>query len=80
MGFGSLWVPVCDPGSVMRIDPETGKSRTIDLGGPTIQEEGSIAAGEGAVWVVTTAPSASSCGSTPSGTRSRPARPCQMGW
>ena len=56
VGFGSLWVPVCDPGSVMRIDPETGKSRTIDLGGPTIQEEGSIAAGEGAVWVVTSAP------------------------
>lgn len=56
VGFGSLWVPVCDPGSVMRIDPDTGKSVTIDLGGPTIQEEGSIAAGEGGVWVVTAAP------------------------
>ena len=56
VGFGSLWVPVCDPGSVMRIDPDTGKSLMIDLGGPTIQEEGSIAAGEGGVWVVTAAP------------------------
>ena len=56
VGFGSLWVPVCDPGSVVRIDPDTGESVTIDLGGPTIQDEGSIAAGEGGVWVVTTAP------------------------
>jgi streptogramin lyase len=56
VGFGTLWVPVCDPGSVIRIDPETGASRTIDLGGATIQEEGSIAAGEGAVWVVTALP------------------------
>lgn len=56
VGFGSLWVPVCEPGSVVRIDPNTGKSRTIDLDGATIQEEGSIAAGEGSVWVVTAAP------------------------
>jgi virginiamycin B lyase len=55
-GFGSLWVPVCEPGSVVRIDPDTGKSRTIDLDGATIQEEGSIAAGEGSVWVVTATP------------------------
>jgi YVTN family beta-propeller protein len=56
VGFGSLWVPVCEPGSVVRIDPTTGNSRTIDLAGATIEEEGSIAAGEGSVWVVTSAP------------------------
>jgi YVTN family beta-propeller protein len=56
VGFGSLWVPVCEPGSVVRIDPDTGKSQTIDLDGATIQEEGSIAAGEGSVWLVTATP------------------------
>lgn len=56
VGFGSLWVAVCDPGAVVRIDPDTGESQTVDLDGATVQEEGSIAAGEGSVWVVTSAP------------------------
>jgi YVTN family beta-propeller protein len=54
-GFGSLWVGVCsDPAKVVRIDPRTAKiSASIRLPGRQLVEEGSVGAGEGAVWAVT---------------------------
>ena len=59
VGFGSLWAAVCDPtqGSVVRIDPGSGKVLArVPLKGRQIQEEGSVAAAEGFVWVVTALP------------------------
>ena len=59
VGFGSLWAAVCDPtqGSVVRIDPASGKVLArVPLKGKLIQEEGSVAAAEGSVWVVTALP------------------------
>jgi YVTN family beta-propeller protein len=59
VGFGSLWAAVCDPtqGSVVRVDPSSGKVLArVPLKGKLIQEEGSVAAGEGFVWVVTAPP------------------------
>ena len=54
-GFSSLWVGVCsDPAKVVRIDPQSAKiTASIALTGSTLVEEGSVAAGEGAVWAVT---------------------------
>jgi streptogramin lyase len=49
-GENSIWVLASAEGKVVRIDPKTNKSTaTIDLGLP--DSEGSLAFGEGAVWV-----------------------------
>ncbi|KQU68011.1 hypothetical protein [Phycicoccus sp. Root101] len=58
-GFGSLWAAACDPtsASVLRIDPSNGRVQArVTLTGLQILEEGSVASGEGAVWVVTAPP------------------------
>ena len=54
-GFGSIWAATCDNRSVTRIDPAKAKVVTrIKLpAGGDVQEEGSVAAGEGGVWVIT---------------------------
>ena len=54
VGLDRLWVADCDAGTVTAIDPVTAKAKTFKLGGPTAVEEGSVAAGEGAVWIATT--------------------------
>jgi len=53
--FGSLWVAVCsDPSAIMRINPRTGKAlATIRLPGLSLTEEGTLGAGQGSVWAVT---------------------------
>ena len=57
-GFASLWVGDCDAHALVRVDPATARiTSTIVLPVDGIQEESSIAAGEGAVWVVSTAAS-----------------------
>ena len=59
VGFDSLWVAVCHPtsASLQRIDPSTGKVQArIPLPDMQILEVGSVASGEGAVWVVTAPP------------------------
>ena len=49
-GAGSIWVYAAAEGKLVRIDPKTNKSTaTIDLGLPGL--EGSLAFGEGSVWV-----------------------------
>ena len=61
VGFGSLWAAVCHPteASVVRIDPRSGKVLArVPLKGRLIQEEGSVGAAEGYVWVVTAPPRA----------------------
>ena len=56
VGFDSLWVGACDDPAIWRIDPLAGAVlATIPLPVDGIQEEGSVAAGEGGVWVVSTA-------------------------
>jgi virginiamycin B lyase len=56
VGYDSLWAGGCDDPAIWRIDPATGGVlATIPLAVDGIQEEGSIAAGEGGVWVVSTA-------------------------
>jgi hypothetical protein len=59
VGFDSLWAAVCHPtsASVLRIDPSSGEVQArIPLPDLQILEEGSIASGEGSVWVVTAPP------------------------
>jgi virginiamycin B lyase len=55
VGFGSLWVGSCsEPAVIQRIDLRTGKEQaTIRLPGRLLVPEGSLGAGEGAVWAVT---------------------------
>lgn len=54
MGYDSLWFAVCDSPEVLRIDPKTGKVlATIKLAKVSnIQEESSVAAGAGGVWLL----------------------------
>lgn len=55
-GFNSVWVGACRSGSpsIVRIDPVTNKVvASIELDVSDLQEESSIAAGEGAVWALT---------------------------
>jgi hypothetical protein len=54
-GFGSLWAADCDRAALVRIDPATATvTGTYLLNAGSIAEEGSVGAGEGAVWVATT--------------------------
>ena len=56
-GFDALWIAVCSiPAQVLRLDPATGKvlARIPVPDGLEIMDEGSVASGEGFVWVVTT--------------------------
>jgi virginiamycin B lyase len=56
VGFDSLWAGGCDKHQLHRIVPSSGLLFTppIDLPIAAIQQESSIAAGEGGVWVVST--------------------------
>ncbi len=54
VGLDRLWAADCDAGTVVAIDPVTAKPKTFKLGGPTAVEEGSVGAGEGAVWIAST--------------------------
>lgn len=55
VGYDSLWVGGCDDPAIWRIDPASGAIiATIPLAVDGIEEEGSVAAGEGGVWVVST--------------------------
>lgn len=56
IGFGSLWAAECSEPSaaVLRVDPRTGRLQArVPLTDLLINEEGSVAAAEGSVWVVT---------------------------
>ncbi len=56
VGYDSLWAGSCDDPAIWRIDPKNGDVlATVPLAVDGIQEEGSVAAGEGGVWVVSTA-------------------------
>jgi YVTN family beta-propeller protein len=58
VGFDAVWVGACAAAgaSIVRIDPATGEATaTIPLG-VDLQSEGSIAAGEGAVWAISLQP------------------------
>jgi virginiamycin B lyase len=58
VAFDSLWVGDCAAGTLLRIDPATGTIRvTIKLPGVP-NEESSVAAGEGAVWITAGSPPA----------------------
>ncbi len=56
VGFDSVWAGSCGSNpAVVRIDPATAKvTATIPLDAPDLHEESSLAAGEGAVWAITT--------------------------
>ncbi len=50
--FGSLWVPTCGDGSLVRLDPKTFKvSATISSG--TADVKGSLAASADSIWLLT---------------------------
>ncbi len=54
-GYDSLWAGGCDDPAIWRIDPATGAVlATVELPVPGIEEEGSVAAGEGGAWVIST--------------------------
>lgn len=50
--FGSLWVPACGNGSLVRIDPKTSKV-IATIGSGTDDVRGSIAASPDSVWLLT---------------------------
>ncbi len=50
--FGSLWVPACGDGSLVRIDPKTSKV-IATIGSGTADVRGSIAASADSVWLLT---------------------------
>ncbi len=50
-GFGSVWVPSCGDGAVLRIDPATGKETARVVAAPA-NSEGGITVGAGSVWMV----------------------------
>jgi len=63
-GFGSLWTATCDKPGLAEIDPATNHvSRHLPLGVGAVLDggEASIAAGEGAVWVVLQGGCSESC-------------------
>lgn len=50
--FTSLWVPSCGDGTLVRLDPKTGKpTATIAGGAPTVP--GGIAASSDSIWILT---------------------------
>ena len=51
-GFGSAWTATCSGPGLVRIDPATGATTSIDLDGHIPDSEASIGAGEGGVWIV----------------------------
>ena len=53
-GFEAVWVGVCGPeAAIVRLDPATGEvTARISVGGG-LMPEGSLGAGEGAVWAIT---------------------------
>ncbi|MFN8629800.1 MAG: hypothetical protein U0838_05585 [Chloroflexota bacterium] len=54
-GYGALWAGGCDDPAIWRIEPASGKVlATIPLSVPGLQDEGSVAAGEGGVWAIST--------------------------
>ena len=50
-GFGSIWVPSCGDGAVVRLDPKTGKE-TGRVAAAPMNSEGGITVGAGSVWMV----------------------------
>lgn len=57
VGFGSVWAGACDSAVLVRIDEKDGVvSARIAVGERVLQGEGSVGAGEGAVWVLTLSP------------------------
>ena len=50
-GFGSIWVPSCGDGAVVRLDPKTGKEVARVAAAPA-NSEGGITVGAGSVWMV----------------------------
>jgi streptogramin lyase len=56
-GFGSVWVTACASAVLVRIDERDGSVQAnVKVGERILQEEGSVGAGEGAVWVLTVSP------------------------
>jgi streptogramin lyase len=54
VGFDALWLGVCGSPQVLRVDPATGEvAATIPLQVGDLLAESSVAAGAGAVWVLT---------------------------
>ena len=50
--FGSLWVPTCGDGSLVRIDPKTSKA-TATIPSGTAELSGSVAASADSIWILT---------------------------
>jgi virginiamycin B lyase len=54
VGFGAVWGADCGvPASIVRYDLASGERSTVGLDGPIAEQEATVAAGEGGVWVVT---------------------------
>jgi virginiamycin B lyase len=52
VGFGSLWIPSCGQGNLVRADLTTGKIQAVIPAGPA-DSEGGITIGAGSVWLMT---------------------------
>lgn len=52
VGFDAVWSATCEPSGLARIDPDTLDVMSIRFDLPTEDSEGSVGAGEGAVWAM----------------------------
>ncbi len=52
VGFDAIWTATCEPSGLARIDPETLEVTSVQFDLPTEDSEGSVGAGEGAVWAM----------------------------
>jgi virginiamycin B lyase len=52
VGFGAVWTATCARAALARIEEESGRVTLIDLPDRIAEQEASLGAGEGAVWIV----------------------------
>jgi YVTN family beta-propeller protein len=56
VAFESLWIGDCDANALLRVDPRSGKVIASIALGAQIDDESSVAAGEGSVWITVNGP------------------------
>ena len=62
VGFGAVWTATCGKPGLARIDPARNRLRHVPLPVPrSLDGEGSIGVGSGAVWLVLDGPSCAAC-------------------
>jgi virginiamycin B lyase len=63
-GFGAVWTATCGTAGVARIDPASGQVTGHVAAAKTSDEESSVGAGEGAIWVIVDRDDCTACAVT----------------